>query len=64
MKQHPLLAHTWLLNILEGGVSVCEQLGRCEGLGEIEEGSLAESNPLTASQASLSVVRGFRQPAH
>lgn len=36
----------------------------CEGLGEIVKGSLEESNPPAARQASLSVVRGFRQLAH
>lgn len=35
-----------------------------KGLGEIVKGSLAESNPPAARQASLSVVRGFRQLAH
>lgn len=36
----------------------------CEGLGEIVDGAVAESNPPAARRASLSVVRGFRQLAH
>ncbi len=65
MKQQPLLAHAWGCSWTSLTQEwVCGQRGGCEGLGEIVEGSLAESNPPAARQASLSVVRGFRQPAH